>query len=134
VLGIVTAVLVGLAVFGGFVNAVRDSADPTPAAAAHVPPLDAPAGTPAAVHTIVFEVTTADGSVNSVNWSTLGDSAVLNDEASPFSKTVTLDRRYGLVGVTASDDTRLRCRLIVDGAIVDEGESDGVVNCSASVR
>lgn len=87
-------------------------------------------------HTIRFEVTAADGAkATLINWSTLEDSALLNDEPLPWSKEVTLETKLGLVGVNASVASgRVGCKLYVDGQLVDEGESDVVVNCSDTVR
>lgn len=105
-----------------------------PAPQAPVAPLGAPPAAADQGHDIQFEVTTADGSVDMVNWSTLDDSALEDNTKSPFVKRVRLERKTGIVGVNASDASRVRCRLTVDGKVVDEGESDFVVNCSFVVR
>lgn len=92
------------------------------------------AQTKAAGHEIRFEVTSAGAGAATVNWSTIGDSAILTNESLPWSKTVTLKDSYGLVGVTASAPSgRLTCRLLVDGREVKKNESDLVVNCSDTV-
>jgi hypothetical protein len=92
----------------------------------------------AAGKTVRFEVWTASGTAL-VNWSTLEDSAILRDvpaaEDEPWVHEATLETSFGLVGVNASAASGLvSCRLLVDGAVVDEGESEGTVNCSATVR
>lgn len=94
-----------------------------------------PATKPAAGHTIRFEVTSPSATATLINWSTLEDSALLRDEKLPWSKEVQLEDRFGLVGVNASVASgKISCKLYVDGALVDEGESDNVVNCSDTVR
>lgn len=86
-------------------------------------------------HEIRFEVTSTAKDPATVNWSTIGDSAILTNEALPWSKTVTLKDAYGIVGVTASAPSgRLTCRLLVDGKVVKTNESDLVVNCSDTVN
>lgn len=93
---------------------------------------DAASTTPAG-HVIRFEVTSPSGAATAtlINWSTLEDSALDRDQALPWSKEVQLETRSGLVGVNASvTGGRVACKLFVDGALVDEGESDGTVNCS----
>lgn len=86
-------------------------------------------------HTIRFEVTSTSGKATLVNWSTLEDSAVLSDQQTPWSKEVHLDGTAGLVGVNASASSGLiACKIHVDGVLLDEGESEGAVNCSGTVR
>lgn len=83
-------------------------------------------------HTIVFEVTSTAGKAT-INWSTLEDSAILTDEKTPWTKTVELEKKTGLVGVLVSGEGRLTCTLKVDGKVVDTEESDGTVNCAKSI-
>lgn len=135
---VVLIVLAVVGACGSIARAVTGSAENPPAGslpAVPTQPLVAPTGgsTRAEGHTVTFEVTTADGNVDMVNWSTLENSAVLNDEVSPFTTTVPMRAVYGLVGVTASDGSRLTCRLTVDGVIVATVTGDGDVNCSAPV-
>lgn len=87
-------------------------------------------------HTIRFEVTsTAATTATLINWSTVEDSALLKNEKLPWSKEVVLEDKFGLVGVNASVASgKVACKLYVDGKLVDEGESDSVVNCSDTVR
>lgn len=90
---------------------------------------------PATTHTIRFEVTSPSATATLINWSTLEDSALLNNEKLPWSKEVVLEEKFGLVGVNASVASgKIACKLYVDGVMVDEGESDSVVNCSDTVR
>lgn len=137
IVAIVVGSLLALCCVGGIVavavapdaakKGVNDAVAPTSAAPVTVAP------TKAGGHTIRFEVTSSTGKAT-VNWSTLEDAASLNDVPTPWSKEVRLETRTGLVGVTASGNgAHLTCKLIVDGKVVDEGESDSVVNCSASV-
>lgn len=104
------------------------------------PPADAPTsasaatkGRPAKGHTIKFEVVAESGTATMVNWSTLEDHALLNNVQTPWTKEARLEDKYGLVGVNATADGRITCKLWVDGKLVDEGESDGSVNCSDTV-
>lgn len=86
-------------------------------------------------HTIRFEVTATSGHATLVNWSTLEDSAVLSDQQTPWSKEAHLDSAAGLVGVNASTaDGLIACKIYVDGGLLDEGESEGTVNCSGTIR
>jgi hypothetical protein len=105
-------------------------ASKTPAPA--VPP---PPATSAAGHTIRFEVTSRPGITALVNWSTVGDSAILHDQTLPWAKDVRLDAAAGLVGInaTSSDGGRIACKLFVDGKQIKANESDGTVNCSTTV-
>lgn len=90
---------------------------------------------PPAVHAIRFEVTSSSGQVTLINWSTLEDSAIVNDAASPWTHQVDLKSRTGLVGVNASAASgTVACKLWVDGKLVDEGESAGAVHCGTTVR
>lgn len=91
--------------------------------------------TPPAAHTVRFEVTTSSGQASLINWSTLEDSAIVNDAATPWTHEVEMESRTGLVGVNASAVTgTVACKLWVDGALVDEGESAAAVNCSSRVE
>ncbi|MFB6392643.1 MmpS family transport accessory protein [Polymorphospora lycopeni] len=83
-------------------------------------------------HDVRFEVTSEAGTAY-INWSTLGDSAVESEAATPWSKEVQLEGSAGLAGVTATAIGTISCKLWVDGNLVDEGESEGVVNCSATI-
>lgn len=122
---IIGAILVGLCVVGSVLAAINGSNDPagTKTSAA------ADAG-----HEITFEATAKTGSILSVNWSTVEDSAIKQSPASPWKKTVKLDNAYGLTGVNVSGSGTVTCKLIVDGKTVDEGESAGVVNCSTTLK
>ena len=135
VAGAVMVLTCAICIVGGIINGQLISLnsstdDPTRAGLG-------PAPTTAAVgHKILFEVTSPSGAATAtlVNWSTLEDSAADHDQALPWSKEVLLETRSGLVGVTASvAGGRVACKLYVDGKLVDEGESDGVVNCSDTV-
>lgn len=127
-IGVAAVVLVGfsLACGSGGGNSAGSDAAPTEE------PTTAEATT-ASGHTIKFVVKAADGSVDMVNWSTLEDSSVDNNVTSPWSKSVKLEDSSGLVGVDASDSSRVSCELYVDGKKVDDGDSDGTVNCSDTV-
>jgi hypothetical protein len=90
---------------------------------------------PPAAHTVRFEVTSSSGQVTLINWSTLEDSAILNDTASPWTLQVEMESRTGLVGVNASTASgTVACKLWVDGKLADDGESAGTVHCGATVR
>ncbi len=115
---IVGAVLTGLCVLGSIIAAVRGTG--TPAAKT-----SAPAG-----HQVRFEATAQSGRLTMVNWSILEDASVETDPTSPWTKTVTLETAAGLVGINASGTGTVTCRLLVDGKVVDEGSSEGTVNCS----
>lgn len=86
-------------------------------------------------HTIRFEVTTKSGTATIINWSTIEDSALLTDQKTPWSLDVVMDRKLGSVGVNASaGEGTVSCKVFMDGVLLDEGESEGAVNCSGSVR
>lgn len=88
-------------------------------------------------HVIRFEVTAESGTALLVNWSTVEDAALERDVAAstdkPWVKEVTLETRTGLVGVNVTGTGKVSCKLLVDGQVVDEGESEGVVNCSKAI-
>lgn len=112
------------------------SKEDSPAAGATPPsPTNPTAPSGAEGRQIRFEVTASSGKASMINWSTVEDSAIVNDAKTPWMKTVTLEDKYGLIGVnaTASDGKTIACKLYVDGKLVDEGESDGSVNCSDTV-
>src|SRR2546421_6188336 len=121
-------ILISLAVALALPTLACASKAPAPA----VPP---PAATTAAGHAIRFEVTSRPGIAALINWSTIGDSALLHDQALPWAKDVRLDAAAGLVGInaTASDGGRIFCKLYVDGKQIKANESDGTVNCSTTV-
>jgi hypothetical protein len=127
---------VGVVLVGSFLP--TDEPDPTAGPTAGVTS-GAPSRSTAGGKVIRFEVWAASGTASLVNWSTLEDSAILRDvpaaEDEPWVHEATLETTFGLVGVNASATSGLvSCRLLVDGVQVDEGESEGTVNCSATVR
>lgn len=84
-------------------------------------------------HTVRFEVS-GPGQASTINWSVIEDSAVETAVGLPWTKTVQMNDRFGIVGINATADTgKISCKLYVDDKLVDEGESEMVVNCSATV-
>lgn len=128
---VVIGAIVGLCLVGGLISVVAGhgnsgSADPSVAATQQ-------AADPKTGHTVTFEVAAKTGKLTLVNWSILEDSAILNNPPSPWKKSVTLETATGLAGVNVSGTGTVTCRLLVDGKVIDEGESDAVVNCSDTI-
>lgn len=134
IIGIVAAVLAVLCC-GGIATAFFVGRDAVEQAAEDLENLTPPSGLPTTgqERTIRFEVTSSTGTVTMINWSTVEDAAVESDVATPWSKEVAFDAVAGLAGVNVSGTGKVGCKLYIDGQLVDEGESELVVNCSTTI-
>jgi hypothetical protein len=85
---------------------------------------------------IRFEVTSATGGIQQINWSTGEDHGILFDEPAPWSKEVRVtlaSPRSISVSVLPTHGVLTACRLLVDGKQVARQESESVVICSTTL-
>jgi hypothetical protein len=105
--------------------------------ATSIPPLSAKPPTGKG-KTVVYEIVSDSDALNSVTYfDENSDLQQENTATAPWSKTVTNNSTFAVIGLGAqTKGTSVTCRIIVDGKVKDEKTSTGkyaVVNCSGTI-
>lgn len=84
-------------------------------------------------HTIVFKATAKTGALTLVNWTSLKDSAAVDNPPSPWTKTVSLVAGVGLAALEVTGSGTVTCELVVDGKVLSTAESPQTASCSHTI-